>query len=53
MKNFCKENIAHYKMPAHVRFKDELPMTVTGKPQKFIMSAMMSEELGLNAKDAQ
>ncbi len=53
VKNFCKENIAHYKMPAHVRFKDELPMTVTGKPQKFIMSAMMSEELGLNAKDAQ
>lgn len=49
VKAFCKENIAHYKMPAHVRFKDELPMTVTGKPQKFIMSDLMSKELGLPA----
>lgn len=49
VKAFCKENIAHYKMPAHVRFKDELPMTVTGKPQKFIMRDLMSKELGLPA----
>ncbi len=34
VKAFCKENIAYYKVPAHVRFRDELPMTVTGKPQK-------------------
>ncbi len=47
VKAFCKENIAHYKMPAHVRFKDELPMTVTGKPQKFIMSDLMAKELGM------
>jgi len=30
-----------------VRFKTELPMTVTGKPQKFIMRDLMIEELGL------
>ena len=47
VKAFCKENIAYYKVPAHVRFKDELPMTVTGKPQKFIMSELMAQELGL------
>ena len=49
VKTFCKENIAHYKVPAHVRLKAELPMTVTGKPQKFIMSDLMAAELGLDA----
>jgi fatty-acyl-CoA synthase len=45
--DFCKGQVAHYKVPAHVRIKDELPMTVTGKPQKFIMSDAMVKELGL------
>jgi fatty-acyl-CoA synthase len=47
VKNFCKGQIAHYKTPRYVKFVDTLPMTVTGKPQKFIMSEMMSKELGL------
>ena len=47
VKAFCRENIAHYKMPAHVRIVDELPMTVTGKPQKFLMREAMVKELGL------
>ncbi|WP_370232412.1 AMP-binding protein [Cognatishimia sp.] len=42
---FCKENIAHFKVPAHIRIKDALPMTVTGKPQKFIMRDEMVQEL--------
>ncbi|MEM7302721.1 MAG: AMP-binding protein [Pseudomonadota bacterium] len=45
--DFCKGQIAHFKVPAHVRFKDELPMTVTGKPQKFLMRDAMIEELDL------
>jgi fatty-acyl-CoA synthase len=44
---FCKGQIAHYKVPAIVRFKESLPMTVTGKPQKFEMRAAMVAELGL------
>ena len=47
IKAFCKGQIAHYKIPYYVRFKTELPMTVTGKPQKFIMRDAMIEELGL------
>lgn len=47
IKAFCDGQIAHYKVPRHVRFKDNLPMTVTGKPQKFIMRETMMEELGL------
>ncbi len=37
LKAFCKGQIAHYKIPHHVKFVDEFPMTVTGKIQKFIM----------------
>lgn len=48
IKTFCKEQIAHYKVPRHIRFVDELPMTVTGKPQKFKMREAMIEELGLS-----
>lgn len=48
--DFCKGQIAHFKVPTHVRFKDELPMTVTGKPQKFIMRDTMIEELGLQVR---
>jgi fatty-acyl-CoA synthase len=46
---FCQGRIAHYKVPALVRVRAELPMTVTGKPQKFLMRAAMIEELGLTA----
>jgi fatty-acyl-CoA synthase len=44
---FCREQIAHYKMPRYIRFVDELPVTVTGKPQKFLMRDAMMRELGL------
>ncbi len=48
IKAFCQDQIAHYKVPRHVRFVDEFPMTVTGKMQKYLMRATMTEELGLN-----
>jgi fatty-acyl-CoA synthase len=44
---FCAGQIAHYKIPQHIRFVDTFPMTVTGKVQKFIMRRTMIEELGL------
>ncbi|ESY39317.1 AMP-binding protein [Mesorhizobium sp. LNJC384A00] len=47
IKNFCAGQIAHYKIPRYIRFRTELPMTVTGKPQKFLMREAMVEELGL------
>ncbi|TVQ55741.1 MAG: AMP-binding protein [Rhodobacteraceae bacterium] len=46
---FCRERLAHYKTPRYVRFRTDLPMTVTGKAQKFLMRAAMVEELGLEA----
>ncbi len=46
VREFCRDRIAHYKIPRYIRFKPELPMTVTGKPQKYIMRDAMIEELG-------
>lgn len=51
IKAFCKGEIAHYKIPRYIRFVDEFPMTVTGKIQKFEMSAAMSKELGLQEQE--
>jgi len=45
--SFCQQRIAHYKIPAHIRFVDQFPMTVTGKIQKFVMRQTMIEELEL------
>ena len=45
---YCKGQIAHYKIPRHIRFVDSFPMTVTGKIQKFLIRQRMKEELGLD-----
>ena len=47
IKDFCKGQIAHYKVPRYVRFVGEFPMTVTGKVQKFQIRDAMIEELKL------
>ena len=44
---FCKDQISYYKIPRHIRIVKEIPMTVTGKPQKFVMRDQMIKELGL------
>jgi fatty-acyl-CoA synthase len=44
---FCQGQIAHYKVPRHIRFVSEFPLTATGKPQKFVMREAMVRELGL------
>ena len=46
--DFCEGQIAHYKVPKHVRIKEELPMTVSGKAQKFKMRSDMVKELNLD-----
>ena len=45
LRSFCEGQIAHYKVPRHIRIVQELPMTITGKPQKFIMRDRMIREL--------
>lgn len=45
IKEFCKDQITHFKVPRHIRFVDDYPMTVTGKVQKFEMRNTMDREL--------
>lgn len=47
IKDFCRGQIAHYKIPKYIRFVSELPMTVTGKVQKFAMREEMIRSLSL------
>ncbi|EKT4480081.1 AMP-binding protein [Pseudomonas putida] len=45
LQGWCKARIAHFKVPRHIRFVDEFPMTVTGKVQKFRMREISIVEL--------
>ena len=47
VREFCRANLAHYKVPRYIRFVDAFPQTVTGKIQKFKIRDLMREELGL------
>jgi fatty-acyl-CoA synthase len=47
LRAYCREQIAHFKVPRYVRFTDDFPMTVTGKVQKFRLREAAIEELGL------
>jgi fatty-acyl-CoA synthase len=47
LRDFCRGQIAHYKIPRYWRFTDGFPMTVTGKIQKFKMRETAIAELDL------
>ncbi|KAL6058527.1 Fatty-acyl-CoA synthase [Balamuthia mandrillaris] len=52
IKEYCKEQIAHYKVPRYILFKDEFPLTITGKVLKYVMREQSIRELGLKAEAA-
>ena len=47
LQGWCKARIAHFKVPRHIRFVDEYPMTVTGKVQKFRMREISVAEISV------
>ena len=47
IREFCRGQIAHYKIPRHIRFVESFPMTITGKVQKYLMRQQSIAELGL------
>jgi len=47
IKDYCKGQIAHYKIPRYVMFVDGWPMTVSGKVQKYKMREASIAQLGL------
>jgi fatty-acyl-CoA synthase len=50
IRDFCKGQIAHYKIPRYIEFVPEFPMTITGKIQKFVMREQTIGKLGLKAQ---
>ncbi|HSW05450.1 AMP-binding protein [Aquabacterium sp.] len=48
IRDFCRDQIAHYKVPRYIRFVDEMPMTITGKVQKFVMRQQMIDALKIS-----
>lgn len=45
IREFCRGQIAHYKVPRYVRIVDEFPTTVTGKVQKYLIREAMVADL--------
>ena len=50
IRDFCRGQIATFKIPRYVRFVTEFPMTVSGKIQKFRMREQVLSELGLSVE---
>lgn len=48
IREFCRGQIAHYKVPRYIRFVDAFPMTITGTVEKFKMREVMKQELQLD-----
>jgi fatty-acyl-CoA synthase len=50
IREFCRDQIAHYKIPRHICFVDAFPTTVTGKIQKYLIREQMIKQLGLKVQ---
>jgi fatty-acyl-CoA synthase len=44
----CAQHLARFKVPRHVVFitAEEIPLTATGRPQKFLLQALAKQRLG-------
>ena len=51
LRDFCRGNIAHFKVPRYVTFVSEFPMTVTGKVRKVEMREKAIADLGLEVTE--
>jgi fatty-acyl-CoA synthase len=47
VQEFCRGQIAHYKVPRYVHFVDSFPLTVTGKVQKYVIRDQLCREMNL------
>jgi fatty-acyl-CoA synthase len=49
IKDYCRGEIANYKIPHYVKFVIDYPMTASGKVQKFRLREIAIEDLGLES----
>lgn len=45
VRNFCKGNISHYKIPRYIEFTDTYPMTASGKIMKFKLQELAKDKI--------
>lgn len=45
LKEYLKDNLAHYKIPRYFKFVESFPMTTNGKIQKNVIKQMATEDL--------
>ena len=53
IQDYCRGQIAHFKVPRYVRFTDVFPETVTGKTRKVVLRELAVDALGLGAEHAE
>ena len=51
LRDFCKDRIAHYKVPKYWKFVSEFPITISGKIRKVEMREIAARELGLATEE--
>jgi fatty-acyl-CoA synthase len=51
VRTYCKQSLAHYKVPRYIKLVSEFPTTVSGKLQKFKMREQMCQELKLQEQE--
>ena len=47
LRDYCKGQISHQKIPRYVQFVESYPLTVSGKVQKFVLREQAVKTLGL------
>jgi benzoate-CoA ligase family protein len=45
LRQWCKERMREYEYPHVIRFVEELPQTLTGKPRRFMLRELIEREL--------
>jgi fatty-acyl-CoA synthase len=50
IREWCKGQIAYYKIPEHIRFVDDFPATLSGKIQKYKIREFEIEARGLQVE---
>ncbi len=52
IREWCRDQIAYFKIPEHIRFVDEFPATLSGKIQKYKIREFEIEARGLQSASA-
>ncbi|HSZ14708.1 MAG TPA: benzoate-CoA ligase family protein [Solirubrobacteraceae bacterium] len=52
LRSWCRERMREYEYPHLIRFVEELPRTLNGKPQRFKLRAMVEQELAPSPESA-